>query len=160
MFNLHFPKISDFLCAHTHMRQEHGVPPGGVQHGLLAMMLQLNYLQSFLGKCSSWGYCLWHGVTTWNMGLLFVKSSKNTVLKWSQSIYFDYLLGTQKTLCLGTTCVFRKISFFFRFFAALKVCWKFVANFQSNFQEVASLTETFNANFQGWIATFNANFQG
>ena len=84
--NLHFPKISDFLCAHTHMRQEHGVPPGGVQDGLLAMMLQLNYLQSFLGKCSSWGYCLWHGVTTWNMGLLFVKSSKNTVLKWSQSI--------------------------------------------------------------------------
>ena len=45
-------------CVHTHMRQEHGGPPGGVQHGLLAMMLQLNYLQSFLGKCSSWGYCL------------------------------------------------------------------------------------------------------
>ena len=53
-----------------------------------------------------------------------------------------------------------KFSLYF-LFTALKVCWKFVANFQSNFQGgVASLTETFNANLQGWIESFNANFQG
>jgi hypothetical protein len=58
-------------------------------------------------------------------------------------------------LCLGTTCVFRKISFFFRFFAALKVCWKFVANFQSNFQGGCK----FDWNFQCKLSRLDCNFQ-
>ena len=39
----------------------------------------------------------------------------------------------------------------------LKVCCKLSVKLSGG---VASLTETFNANLQGWIESFNANFQG
>jgi len=39
----------------------------------------------------------------------------------------------------------------------LKVCCKLSVKLSG---EVASLTETFTANLQGWIESFNANFQG
>jgi hypothetical protein len=39
----------------------------------------------------------------------------------------------------------------------LKVCCKLSVKLSGG---IASLTETFNANFQAWIASFTANFQG
>jgi len=77
----------------------------------------ISWQMQFMGLLLvTWGYYLEHGVIVCEK---FKKHSFEVISK-----YFDYLLGTQKTLCLGTTCVFRKISFFFRFFAALKVCCK------------------------------------
>ena len=154
MFNLHFPKISDFLCAHTHTWGR-----SMVFHLVVCSM-------GYWPWCYSWTIChhflanAVHGVTACDMGLLLGtwgyclwKVQKHSFEVISK--YFDYLLGTQKTLCLGTTCVFRKISFFFRFFAALKVCWKFVANFQSNFQWGCK----FDWNFQCKLSRLDCNFQ-
>ena len=39
----------------------------------------------------------------------------------------------------------------------LKVCCKFSVKLSGGLH---NLTETFNANLQGWIESFNANFQG
>ena len=69
-----------------------------------------------------------------------------------------------------TNMVFKKINIIFLkkkqvfsiFFvycpeSLLKICCKLSVKLSGG---VASLTETFNANLQGWIESFNANFQG
>ena len=60
------------------------------------------------------------------------------------------------------TIFFKKKQVFSIFFvycpeSLLKVCCKLSVKLSGG---VASLTETFNANLQGWIESFNANFQG
>ena len=75
--------------------------------------------------------------------------------KWNEKLVF----------LKQTNMVFKKINTFFEknvdIFvycpeSLLKVCCKFSVKLSGG---VASLTETFNANLQGWIESFNANFQ-
>ena len=60
------------------------------------------------------------------------------------------------TICLKKKHVF-SIFFVYCPESLLKICCKLSVKLSGGF---ASLTETFNANLQGWIESFNANFQG
>ena len=79
-------------------------------------------------------------------------------MKWNTHFFETNKHGFQEN---KHYCLKEKTSFLYIF---CLLPWKFVESllqtFSQTFRGVASLTETFNANLQGWIESFNANFQG
>ena len=90
----------------------------------------------------------------------YMKPIKNKKQNWNEKLIF--LKQTNMVFKKINTIFFKKKQVFSIFFvycpeSLLKVCCKLSVKLSGG---VASLTETFNANLQGWIESFNANFQG